>query len=295
VQRRVLITGAGGFIGRWSVPALHARGFEVHALEHAAQADLRDPRAIDALLAQLRPTHLLHFAWIATPGVYWNSPENERWLQAGTHLARGFFAAGGRRAVMAGSCAEYDWSRAGVCSEFATALADAAGPAPSAYAAAKLALSRRLTALGQAAGVPTAWGRIFFQFGPGEHPARLVPGVVQSLLAGREALCTAGTQVRSFLHAADVGEAFAALLDSEVEGAVNIGSAERVSVAALVGAIAAQLGRGDLVRLGARPMPPGEPALLLPDVTRLREELGWRPRFTLQTALADTIAWWRAQ
>jgi nucleoside-diphosphate-sugar epimerase len=42
-------------------------------------------------------------------------------------------------------------------------------------------------------------------------------------------------------------------------------------------------------------MPPGEPALLLPDVTRLREELGWRPRFTLQTALADTIAWWRAQ
>jgi nucleoside-diphosphate-sugar epimerase len=295
VPRRVLITGSGGFIGRWSVPALRARGFEVHAVDSAAQADLRDPRTIDALLERVRPTHLLHFAWVATPGLYWHSPENGRWLEAGTHLARAFLEGGGRRAVMAGSCAEYDWSVGGICSEFTSPLADAGGTAPSAYAAAKLELSRRVAALGQAAGIPIAWGRIFFQFGPGEHPARLVPDVVQSLLAGREALCTAGTQVRSFLHAADVGEAFAALLDSDLEGPVNVGSGEPVSVAALVGAIAAQLGREDLVRLGARPMPAGEPALLLPDVTRLHGQLGWHPRFTLQSAIADTIAWWRAQ
>jgi len=282
-QRRVLVTGAGGFLGRWSLPALQARGFDVHAVHTRAQCDLLDPAAVDALLAQVRPTHLLHFAWIATPGVYWQSPDNERWLAAGIHLTKCFLDAGGQRIVMAGSCAEYDWAQGGVCREAASPLADATGPAASAYAAAKLAMSRRLAALAAAADVPAAWGRIFFQYGPGEHPARLVPGVIRALLAGREAECTAGTQVRSFLHATDLGEAFAALLDSDVVGPVNMGSGEPLSIAALVGEIAAQIGRPDLLRLGARPMPPGEPAVLVPDVTRLQQEVGWRPRYTLQS------------
>ena len=295
MQRRVLVTGAGGFLGRWAVPALESRGFEVQALRHRTDVNLLERGAIEALIAAVRPTHLLHFAWIATPGLYWTSPENERWREAGAHLARAFFAAGGQRAVFAGSCAEYDWSRAGICAERTTPLADAEGPAPTAYAAAKLALAREVAGIADAAGGEVAWGRIFFQFGPGEHPARLVPGVVRSLLAGEEALCTPGTQVRSFLHAADVGDAFAALVDSGLTGPVNIGAAEQVTVAALVRMIAAGIGRPDLVRLGARPLPPGEPALLVPDVMRLRDELGWQPRFTLPDGIADTIAWWRSQ
>ncbi len=259
------------------------------------RADLLDAAATDSLLAAVRPTHLLHFAWIATPGAYWTSADNMRWLQAGRHLAQGFLAAGGQRAVMAGSCAEYDWARASVCREGSTPLADAASVAPVAYAASKISMYRSLCGLGQRFGASTAWGRIFFQFGPGENASRLVPTVIRSLLAGREALCTAGTQVRSFLHVADVGDAFAALLDSPVPGAVNIGSGEPIAIAALIGRIAAQIGRTELVRLGAKPLPAGEPALLVPDLARLRGELGWQPRFTLETAIADTIAWWRQQ
>jgi UDP-glucuronate decarboxylase len=308
--RRVLVTGAGGFIGRWSLAALDARRFDVHAVLSPRQAalrgslppgaavhraDLLDPRSIDALLAAVRPTHLLHFAWIATPGLYWTSTENDRWLQAGTHLAERFFSAGGQRAVMAGSCAEYDWSRVTVCREDSSPLADAAGAMPAPYASAKLEMQRRLAHLGRQAGASSAWGRIFFQFGPGEQPSRLVPYVLRSLLAGREALCSPGSQVRSFLHVADVAEAFAALLDSTVQGPVNIGSAEPVSVAALIGAIAGRIGRADLVRLGAVPLPAGEPATLLPDVSRLQREVAWQPRFDLDAALDDTIAWWRGQ
>jgi nucleoside-diphosphate-sugar epimerase len=258
------------------------------------RADLLDPESIDALIATVRPTHLLHFAWIAAPGVYWTSAENSRWVDAGTRLAQRFFSSGGRRAVMAGSCAEYDWTRVGVCREESSPLADSAAAAAP-YAAAKLAMHRSLARLGVQFGASTAWGRIFFQFGPGEHASRLVPSVIRSLLAGREALCSPGTQVRSFLHVADVGDAFAALLDSPLQGAVNVGSGERLSVAALTGAIAAQIGRPDLVRLGAIPLQAGEPALLVPDLARLHGELGWRPRFDLESALADTIAWWRRQ
>ena len=95
------------------------------------------------------------------------------------------------------------------------------------------------------------------------------------------------------LHVADVGAAFAALLDSEVQGAVNIGSGDAVSLAELLESIAAQIGRPELLRLGARDAPASEPPLLVPKVERLRQELGWHPRFDLHEGLADTIAWWR--
>jgi nucleoside-diphosphate-sugar epimerase len=307
--KRVLVSGASGFIGRWSVPALLKRGYDVHAvLSHAVRrerasaqlagaelhaCDLLDPASVERLLDVLRPTHLAHFAWIATPGVYWTSDENFSWVAASLHLVRTFHGNGGIRAVIAGSCAEYDWSRADVCREDSSALAGDAGSGATPYAACKLALQNMLASYGAAEGLSIAWGRIFSPFGPYEHPERLVPSVVQNLLLNQEAPCSHGRQVRNFLHVADVGDAFAALLDSNLQGAVNIGSAERVSIAALVERIAKRIGRSDLVRLGARASSANEPAVLVPDVQRLYEEVGWRPAFTLDEGLADTIQWWQ--
>jgi nucleoside-diphosphate-sugar epimerase len=139
----------------------------------------------------------------------------------------------------------------------------------------------------------TAWGRIFHQYGPYEHPDRLVASVIRQLLGGKVAECTHGRQIRNFLHVADVGSAFAALLDSAVEGPVNIGSQDRLVLAELIGLIAKRIGRPDLIRLGSRPASPGEPAVLAPDVGRLYDEVGWRPSFSLEDGLAETIAWWQ--
>jgi nucleoside-diphosphate-sugar epimerase len=309
-DRRVLVSGAGGFIGRWSVPALLARGYEVHAvLSGKADRDvpaqlggatihiadlLNDRRAVE-LMDEVRPTHLLHFAWFATPGLYWSSPENFRWAKASEALLRSFHARGGRRVMMAGTCAEYDWSRASECDELRSPLADDRSASLSPYAACKIALQRTLAEFGRSEHVSTAWGRIFFQFGPHEHPDRLVPSVIRHLLQDREAPCSLGTQIRSFLHAADVGAAFAAVLDSELEGPVNVGSDERIALADLVERLGRQIGRPDLVRLGARPTPATEPPLLVPRIHRLRDEAQWRPHFTLDEGLSDTIAWWRGR
>jgi nucleoside-diphosphate-sugar epimerase len=307
--RRVLVTGAGGFIGRWSVAPLLEKGFEVHAVLSGTNhrrvpaelqgasvhfADLLREEQIDALLKRVVPTHLLHFAWIATPGIYWQSAENYRWLASSQSLLRAFRALGGIRAVMAGSCAEYDWSRSGVCVERSSPLADQ-GATPTPYAAAKIALQKALAQFAGEEGLSSAWGRIFFQFGPYEHPDRLVPSVIRHLLLDQEAPCTHGRQIRSFLHVADVGAAFAQLLDSEVQGPVNIGAAEKIAVADLIGRIALKIGRPDLVRLGARGAPAEEPPLLVPDVHRLRDELQWQPRRSLDEGISDTIAWWRGR
>jgi nucleoside-diphosphate-sugar epimerase len=306
--KRVLVSGAGGFIGRWSVPSLLGLGYDVHAvlsgnasrdspkeLEGATLhfADLLDAPSVAALMSETRPTHLLHFAWIATPGLYWQSAENFRWAAASEHLLRCFGARGGRRVLMAGSCAEYDWSRVEMCDELLSPLADDGTAPMSPYAASKIGLQKTLADVGRREHLSTAWGRIFFQFGPYEHPDRLVPFVICNLLQGRAAPCSHGRQIRSFLHVADVGAAFAAVLDSALEGPVNIGSDEPVALADLVERIGRQIGRQDLVQLGARPAAAYEPPVLVPDVHRLRDEAEWRPRFTLNEALSDTVAWWR--
>ena len=257
-------------------------------------ADLLSESQVDALLARVAPSHLLHFAWIATPGVYWHSADNFRWLAFSQYLLRGFRARGGIRAVMAGSCVEYDWSKASVCSETSSPMADQS-TAPTPYAATKIALQKALAQFADEEQLSSAWGRIFFQFGPYEHPDRLVPSVIRHLLLNQEALCTHGRQIRSFLHVADVGAAFARLLDSDIQGPVNIGSDERIAVADLIHRIALQIGRPDLVRLGARGAPSDEPPLLVPDVHRLRDELQWRPGLSLNEGIGDAIAWWRGR
>jgi nucleoside-diphosphate-sugar epimerase len=303
-RKVVLVSGAGGFIGRWSVPHLIAGGYQVHAVlgrtssrqvpvqlrgAEIHRADLLQPASVDSLMEAVKPSHLLHFAWIATPRAYWTSPENYQWLAASQHLMQCFQLHGGVRAVMAGSCAEYDWSRVGVCDELTSPLSAARTP----YVECKIAMQKALARFAGVHHLSTAWGRIFYQFGPDEHPDRLVASVIVNLLSGREALCSHGRQIRSFLHVADLGGAFAALLDSDTVGPVNIGSGERISLAELLGEIGSQIGRPELVRLGARSAPASEPPLLVPEIERLSREVGWRPHYSLSEGIADTIAWWR--
>lgn len=291
------------------MPGLLARGYEVHAvgsreagggnllpaeLDGAAYhaVDLFDAPAVAALIDRVRPTHLLHFAWNATPGVYWTTPKNFRWVSASLALLESFHGAGGERAVMAGSCAEYDWEQASVCHEFETPLATDGARTATPYATAKIALQKMLDSYGRQEKLGTAWGRIFFQYGPYEHPNRLVASVINALLEGREAECSPGEQVRGFLHTADIGDAFAALLDSDVEGPVNIGDDSPVTIAQIVQTIGDIMGRPDLIGLGKRPAPAGEPPLLLPDIRRLRDEVDWRPGRDLREGLENVVEWW---
>jgi nucleoside-diphosphate-sugar epimerase len=296
--KRILVTGASGFVGRATLGPLLRRGFEVHAVAysnahtsdasvHWHQVDLIDPAATSALCAAVAPSHLLHFAWYATPGKFWTALENFAWVKASLELLDAFRVAGGTRAVMAGTCAEYDW-RYGCCVERLTPLVPS-----STYGICKAALSGMADAFARETGVSVAWGRIFFPFGPREYPERLTSYVIRTLLNGEPALCTRGNQVRDFLFVDDVADAFSALVDSTVQGAVNIGSGEPLSISNFLKHIARRIGRPDLLRLGARPETARDAPLVIADVSRLREEVGWSQTHSLDQALERSIDYWR--
>ena len=225
------------------------------------------------------------------PGTYWTSLENFRWVRASLDLFGAFAEHGGQRIVVAGTCAEYDWATGDeLCTEASTPLAPATF-----YGACKHALRVMLEAFARQQALSAAWGRIFFLYGAHEHPDRLVASVIRALLRGVPAPCSHGRQVRDFLHVADVAAAFVALLASDVRGAVNIASGEAVALKDVIMEIGQRVDRGELIELGARPAPAGEPPRLVADVTRLRREVGWSPERTLQQGLEETIVWWQRE
>jgi len=295
---RILLTGATGFIGRHVLTRLKDAGHEVDAVttkERPPAGDgvtwhRADLLSSAELVADLVPEVLVHLAWYVEPGRYWTAPENIQWVEASLALLRGFAGAGGRRAVVAGTSAEYDWHAVGRrCHEQRTPL----GPA-TLYGAAKHALHTAAAPYAEQAGFELAWGRIFFVYGPREPEGRLVPSAGRALLAGRPVPTTTGDQVRDFLYVEDAAAAFAALADGDTTGAVNIASGHPVRVRDVVDTLAQQTGRPDLLRPGALPDREGDPPRLVADVTRLRDEVGFAPQVALDEGLAATLEWLRS-
>jgi nucleoside-diphosphate-sugar epimerase len=296
--RRVLVTGASGLIGRRALGPLRDRGFEVHGVtskeSHESdpdvvwhRADLLDPSALDPLLDAAKPTDLLHLAWYAAPGSFWTSLENVDWVAATLRLLMAFAAAGGRRATLAGSCAEYRWGD-DVLSERTTPLEPS-----TLYGACKLATYTAGRALADQLDLSLAWGRIFFLYGPGEHPDRLVASVTRGLLAGEPTATTEGLQVRDFMHVDDVAGALVALLAADVDGPVNIGSGARRTVREIVTAVGRATDRLELIEFGALASREGDPPSIVADTRRLSEEVAYVPRIGLEEGIAQTVAWWR--
>ncbi len=232
-MKKILITGASGFIGRACLDQLDQNQFEVHAISrkvntskdiHWHQLDLLNHEACCQLVRKLKPSHLLHCAWVTDHGAYWHCPTNLDWVAASLHLLRAFAESGGQKIVVAGTCAEYDWSF-GVCNEEQTPL----NPS-TLYGASKNALQGILEKFAIEAQLEYAWARLFFVYGPYEYKQRLIPYVITRLLNQAEVCCSHGGQLRDFIHVRDAAAILVSLLERGCRGVFNVGSGFPVSI-----------------------------------------------------------------
>lgn len=300
-MKRVLLTGGSGYIGSKTIPYLLEQGYEVHLLLrntstltrsclakncYAHEADIFEKEQVTALLNEVRPTHLLHLAWYAEHGKFWHADVNADWLLASLQLLQSFERHNGKRALFAGTCAEYDWSF-GYCVENITPCAP-----QTFYGHCKNQLQQTAQILTQHSALSFAWGRIFFLYGEDEHPNRLVSSVISKLLRGEPPQCSHGQQIRDFMHVTDVARALVELLDSNVAGPVNVSSGQPYSIGEIVRRLGQQFGAVDRINFGALPTPPNEPPLIVGNPKRLREEVGFKANYGLEAGLKKAVEWW---
>jgi nucleoside-diphosphate-sugar epimerase len=289
---RVLVTGAAGFIGSHVVRDLVAHGHEPVALVRRETSlwrieDIRDSISVVETLNGVRPDACIHLAWYAVPGRYLDAGhENIASLEASLALLDDLSAAGCAHVVMAGTCAEYD-TESGLLRE------DSPTRPVTVYAACKLACAVIGAIRAQQLGIGFSWARLFYLYGPYEDGRRLVPALINAVLDGREFAATTGTQVRDYLHVADVARGLCALAEGRHGGTFNVCSGYPVLMRDLIALAARLAGDEGLVKFGALEPRAWEPASILGDSSHLRDLAGWAPSFSLADGLRNTVDWWK--
>ncbi|WP_114972560.1 NAD-dependent epimerase/dehydratase family protein [Rhodoferax ferrireducens] len=289
---RVLLTGASGFLGRYVLDHLRRQGVDTvmlgrtrapdSAFADFIEADILASPDLATLTQASGATHLLHLAWYAEHGQYWTSPLNLRWVDATIRLVEAFCQTGGQQVVVAGTCAEYDWSY-GYCREDCTPL----NPA-TLYGTAKDAARRLVMAVCAQYHVPCAWGRVFLPFGNGEASPRLIPSLIDVFRGKRPPFGINAFAYRDFLHASDVAEGLLTLLRRGAHGAYNISSGQPVQLADVVRDLARLLDADPQAVLGLTTERPDEPLLLVGESRKL-QSLDWQPAMSLVQGWERTV------
>ncbi len=287
-MKRIVVTGGTGFVGRNVLPLL--AGSEVHVFDknqgdlksviwHAV--DLSDVEKTKMLLREIQPTHLLHLAWFVPPNEFWTSTENVAWVYRSFELLKSFAETGGKRAVLIGSCAEYDWTIGDYCDENKTPLKPS-----TLYGAAKRSLFELATIYAANVGLSLCWARLFFMFGAGEPETKFVAYLIKSLLKGEKAVCQNAGLVRDYLYIKEVAGALTILLEKDISGAINVASGEPLRIGDLAETIGKITGRPDKIEF-AEEVSASEPTFVVANTKRLVEETGWKPNYSLETALRE--------
>ena len=141
--------------------------------------------------------------------------------------------------------------------------------------------------------------RIFNTYGPNMHPedGRVVSNFIVSALRGEDlAVCGDGRQSRSFQYIDDLIEGMVRMMNNcdGLIGPFNIGNPDEITIAELADKVLALL-PDSASRTVRMPAAEDDPKQRCPDISRMREALGWSPTVGLEEGLARTIAYFRTQ
>lgn len=308
----VLVTGASGFVGPWLLARLAEAGHgPITALGEPPTApatalpavtwrpgDVRDPAALDALVAEVRPARVFHLAAQASVAASLEDPAGTFEVNAlGTlRLLDALRRHAPAARTLLVSSAEVYGPRGG-------RLAEDLAPAPAnPYAASKAAAEQVAGAFARAYGLAVVVARPFNHTGPGQT-ARFAPGAFARQIAMIEASRQApvirvgnlGAR-RDFLDVRDVVRAYMLLAErGEAGKAYNVCRGEAVAIRAILDGLLAHAKVGIDVEADPALMRPADVPELVGEPAALRAATGWAPEYALDVTLRDLLADWRGR
>lgn len=300
--KRVLVTGAGGFVGANLVRVLLAGGCRVEALQRPSgsswrlaglenpwltrhEVDVADRRQLTAVFAQVQPEVVFH---LAVPRGHDERARDEmmRVNVLGAHeMMRVVRAHGTGRLIVAGSMLEHGPSDAALGEDHPTR--------PNTWHGATKAAATLLYQQGGGEGLPVTVLRLAHVYGPWESAHRFAPTVIRAALEDRPVVLTRELARRDWVHVHDVCEALLLAGLRQGHGDVyNIGTGIETSNEELLEHVAAATGRA--VRVAARTLAPRitDARHRHADRSRAEQVLGWVPRLSLSEGLRQTVRWY---
>jgi dTDP-glucose 4,6-dehydratase len=304
--RRVVVTGAAGFLGSHLCDALLADGDEVVAIDNLSTGKLGN---VEHLFGHDGFTFVRHdvstYVWVPGPVdvvLHFASPASPRdYLELpiptlkvgslGTHNTLGLAKDKGARYLLASTSEVYGDPQVHPQPETYWGHVNPVGPR-GVYDEAKRFAEAMAMAYHRAHGIEVRIARIFNTFGERMRPGdgRVVSNfLVQALRGEPLTVYGEGEQTRSFCYVADQVAGLLTLLDADHVGPVNVGNPEEHTVAELARIVLEVTGSSS--SLVFAPLPVDDPSQRRPDITLARQLLGWEPTVALRDGLTRTARW----
>ena len=302
-MRRVLITGAAGFLGSHLCDRFIAEGHHVIGMDNLITGDLRNIEHLMGLdrfefhhhdVSQFihvagELDDILHFASPASPIDYLKIPiQTLKVGSLGAHNCLGLARAKGARMLIASTSEVYGDPEVHPQHEEYWGHVNPVGPR-GVYDEAKRFQEAMTMAYHTYHGLETRIVRIFNTYGPRMrlNDGRVLPAFIGQALRGEDLTVFGdGSQTRSFCYVDDLVEGIYRLLLSDETRPVNIGNPDEISIADFAEEIIALTGTDQ--KVVCKPLPQDDPKQRRPDITRARDILGWSPKVGRAEGLAIT-------